>query len=147
MRRRNNVNCPRDGSSLDQTRIHDVDVPICRTCGGMFLDRGELNRIAEPTEGDLEFSTVDLDSFEHDDEYGAIHCPRDRDVFMRKVEFLVETNIILDYCDRCHGFWMDGRELARINQEVSGLNRAAQEVSDPPLVRLSQFFWNLPFPR
>ena len=127
--------------------IHDVDVSICPDCGGLLLERGELNRIAEPTEGDLEFSSVDLDSFQHEDEYGPIHCPRDTDTLMRKVEFVVETNIILDYCDRCQGFWIDGRELTRINAEVAELNRAAAEVSDPPLVRLSQFFWNLPFPR
>lgn len=113
----------------------------------MFFERGELNRIAEPTAGDLEFSSVDLDSFQHEDEYGPIRCPRDTGLPMRKVEFNIGTNIILDYCDRCHGFWIDGRELTRINAEVADLNRASVEVDDPPLVRLSQFFWNLPFPR
>ena len=113
----------------------------------MFLERGVLNRIAEPTTGYLEFSSVDLDNFQHEDEYGPIRCPRDTIVDMRKVEFVIGTNIILDYCDHCSGFWIDGRELVRINDEVAQLNRAAHEVSDPALVRLSQFFWNLPFPR
>jgi Zn-finger nucleic acid-binding protein len=141
------VNCPRDRSPLTETTVHDVQVPLCTTCGGMFLDRGELNRIAEPTAGDLEFSSVDRDTFDHQDEYGPIECPRDSGVMMRKVEFLMATNIILDYCDRCFGFWVDGRELARINAEVKDLNEAARTVEDPALVRLSQFFWNLPFPR
>lgn len=112
----------------------------------MFLSRGTLNRIAEPTEGDLEFSTVDLDSFQHADSYPRATCPLDPDVQMAKVEFLVDTNIILDFCATCHGFWLDGRELTRINEQVSELNTAAREVADPALVRLSKFFWNLPFP-
>jgi Zn-finger nucleic acid-binding protein len=112
----------------------------------MYLDAGELNRIAGETVGDLEFSTVDQDAFQHEDDYGPIHCPRDVDVLMKKVEFVIGTNIILDFCERCRGFWLDGRELVRIKGEVEKLNEAAEEVPDPPMVRLSQFFWNLPFP-
>ena len=57
-----------------------------------------------------------------------------------------DTTIILDYCKRCLGFWMDGKELVRINEEVKRLNEADAEVPDPLLVRISQFFWNLPLP-
>ena len=65
---------------------------------------------------------------------------------MGKVDFNIDTTIILDYCKKCLGFWMDGKELARINEEVKRLNEADAEVSDPLLVRISQFFWNLPLP-
>lgn len=111
----------------------------------MFLERGELNRVTEPTNGDIEFSTVDLDTFQHEDGYGPINCPKDGRE-MAKVEFNIYTNLILDYCRECHGFWVDAKELARINEEVRDLNAAAKEVSDPFTVRLGQFFWNLPFP-
>jgi Zn-finger nucleic acid-binding protein len=111
----------------------------------MFLEHGQLNKLAEPTPGDLEFSTVDLDTFQHDDEYGPINCPRDNTI-MRKVDFNIDTAIILDYCPTCHGFWLDAKELASINEEVKRLNEAGAEVPDPLLVRISQFFWNLPLP-
>jgi Zn-finger nucleic acid-binding protein len=111
----------------------------------MFLEHGQLNQIADPTAGDLEFSTVDLDSFQHEDEYGPIACPRDGTA-MRKVDFNIDSAIILDYCTSCRGFWMDGKELTRINEEVKRLNEAGAEVPDPLLVRISQFFWNLPLP-
>ncbi len=65
---------------------------------------------------------------------------------MQKVEFNIETNIILDHCLECHGFWLDAGELVRINEEIRELNSAAREVPDPPLTRLGQFFWNLPLP-
>lgn len=112
----------------------------------MFLDRGELNKVTEPTVGDLEFSTLDEDPRKHFDVWGPTACPRDGQT-MEKVEFVIETNIILDHCPVCHGFWLDGRELARINEEVQALNEAAKRVPDPPLVRFSQFIWTLPFPR
>lgn len=110
------------------------------------MDRGELNRIADPTVGDLEFSTLDRDPHVHQDQYGPADCPRDAGVEMEKVEFNIETDIILDHCPTCHGFWLDGRELARINEEVRQLNEAARRVPDPPLVRFSQFIWNIPVP-
>lgn len=140
------MNCPRDNSALEPERVHDVEVQICRACGGMLLDHGELNRVADATSGDLEFSTLDQDTFEHPDDQGPIECPRDRGVMMSKVEFNIGTNIILDWCATCRSFWLDGVELARINAEVRDLNEAEREISDPPLVRLSKFFWSLPFP-
>ena len=140
------MKCPRDASPLQDRTFDEVRVQSCETCGGLFVDQGELNRIADPTAGDLEYSTLDRDSLVHQDEYGPAECPRDPGVQMEKVEFNIETNIILDHCPKCHGFWLDGRELARINEEIGQLNEAARRVPDPPLVRFSQFIWGLPFP-
>ena len=119
---------------------------MCDGCGGMFVEKGELNKLADPTAGDLEFSTLRGDTHHHSDEWGVTPCPRDG-VPMEKVEFNVGTNIILDHCSTCRGFWLDGRELARINATVLDLNEAARSVPDPPFVRLSQFIWALPFPK
>jgi Zn-finger nucleic acid-binding protein len=138
------VNCPRDAAVLEVKSFGPTSVPACPVCGGMFLAHGQLNQIAGPTRGDLEFSTVDLDSFQHEDEYGPIACPNDGTA-MSKVDFNIESTIILDYCKTCLGFWMDRKELERIAQEVKRLNEAA-DVPDPLLVRISNFFWNLPLP-
>lgn len=140
------MRCPRDESALGSRQFNDVTVALCETCGGMFLDRGELNKVTAPTVGDLEYSTLDDDPGHHQDVWGPTACPRDHRV-MEKVEFVIETNIILDHCPECHGFWLDGRELARINEEVQALNEASRQVPDPPLVRFAQFIWALPFPR
>jgi Zn-finger nucleic acid-binding protein len=110
----------------------------------LFLDEGQLNRVAEPTDGDLEFSTVDLDSFDHPDAYGRADCPRCRGAVMMKVEFVIFTNIILDYCGRCRGFWLDGKELERINGEVRTLNAASRGAPVPPMIWFAYFIWSLP---
>jgi len=141
------LRCPEHDEPLEPREIHGVDVLSCPACAGLFLPAGTLNRVADPTSGDLEFSSVEFDSFEHTDLHGPVNCPRDRDVQMKKVEFVIETNIILDYCPACHGFWLDGRELERINEEVRHLNEAEKEIPEPAMVRLSKFIWNLPFPR
>ncbi|HSN68551.1 MAG TPA: zf-TFIIB domain-containing protein, partial [Thermoanaerobaculia bacterium] len=60
----------------------------CPSCGGMFVEGGELNRLSGPTAGDLEFSTLDADSGRHPDEWGSARCPREG-AAMEKVEFNV----------------------------------------------------------
>lgn len=140
------MRCPRHQIDLRDTEVSGATISVCDTCGGMYLSQGELNRVAGPTSGDLEFSTIDGDSFKHEDEYGPIECPVDADRQMKKVEFVIFTGIILDYCETCHGFWVDGRELNRIREEVREYNDAAKEGEEPLLVRLAQFFWELPFP-
>jgi len=109
----------------------------------MFLDRGHLNRVAEPTAGDLEFSTLEAETFQHDDAYGPTACPRcGRGA--DKVEFNIHTGIILDHCPTCGGFWLDGPELDRINAEVRLLNAAASDGHEPPMLWFARFIWSLP---
>lgn len=135
------MKCPRCDQPLTVRRVEGVEVHVCNHCDGMFLAHGELNKVAEPIAGDLELSTVDLDSFEHDDAFGATTCPC-CDVEMQKVEFNVYSDIILDYCQTCRGFWLDGHELDRINDDVKRLNEAAREVPDPPMLWFVKLIWS-----
>ena len=138
------MDCPRDGTTLEVDATKAIPVETCSACGGMFLDHGELNKLAEPTSGDLEYSTVHDDSFEHRDVFPVAKCPRCAGSGMKKVEFNIYTDIILDYCDRCSGFWLDGTELDRINAEVRQLNRESQDEHDPPMLWFARFVWSLP---
>lgn len=138
------MNCPRCKRKTVIRKARDSEVNVCEGCNGMFLHRGELNKLAKQTMGDLEFSTVDQDSFEHSDVFGPTVCPDCTNAEMKKVEFNIYTNIILDYCENCNGFWLDGQELDRINKEVRELNSAAKEIPDPPMLWFARFIWSLP---
>lgn len=41
------MRCPKDGSELVETELRGVKVDLCPTCGGMWLDAGELDALAE----------------------------------------------------------------------------------------------------
>jgi len=138
------MNCPRCDSSTAVLDHEGVEVNECRQCGGMFLHRGELNKIAEPTHGDLEYSTVHDESFQHEDRFGPIVCPDCSGDTMKKVEFNIHTGIVLDFCPACSGFWLDGKELGRINDEVRTLNESAEPGPDPPMLWFARFIWSLP---
>jgi len=138
------MNCPRCHVAT-QLRDHDgVQVNECTSCSGMFLHRGELNKIAAPTQGDLEFSTLHEESFHHADRFEPIACPDCHKDAMQKVEFNIYTGIVLDYCSACEGFWLDGAELERINDEVKALDDAAEPGPDTGMLWFAHFIWSLP---
>jgi hypothetical protein len=41
------LHCPKDGAELLETELRGVKVDVCSTCGGMWLDAGELDTLAE----------------------------------------------------------------------------------------------------
>lgn len=42
--------CPRCGVALAEQVHHGVSTDVCRSCGGVWLDRGELERIEQREE-------------------------------------------------------------------------------------------------
>ncbi len=40
--------CPKCGMKLQQIRFRKVDVDACFSCGGLFIDKGQVDRIAKP---------------------------------------------------------------------------------------------------
>ena len=40
------MKCPKDGGDLVEREFHHVKVDICSDCGGIWLDRGELEQVA-----------------------------------------------------------------------------------------------------
>jgi len=136
------MRCPRPPSQVLVKLLGDAEAWSCDLCAGIFFTAGELDRLAEPHQGSLEFSSVDLDSFSHSDPELAAVCPADGTV-MRKVGFNIYTDIILDYCPTCGGFWLDGGELERINTEVRQLERADREVADPPMLWFAKALWTM----
>lgn len=130
--------CPRDGDALQEREVAGHPVLACPRCEGMYLGPGEINEVAEPIPGDLEISTLDLDTFDHPEGGAPAPCPRCRPAEMEKVEFVDYSGIILDYCPGCRGFWLDGHELEAINREIRRLNETAAQVHDPPWLFLAR---------
>jgi uncharacterized protein len=41
------MKCPQDGSEMDHVSRHGVEIDHCPVCGGVWLDRGELDHLIE----------------------------------------------------------------------------------------------------
>lgn len=53
--------CPTDGATLLMTERQGVEIDYCPTCRGVWLDRGELDKIVERAAVELAGSSSDAD--------------------------------------------------------------------------------------
>ncbi|MBC8213340.1 MAG: zf-TFIIB domain-containing protein [Candidatus Marinimicrobia bacterium] len=127
--------CPRCNIPLETVIIEETNVHKCSDCGGHWLERYELNKIAHPIDGDIEFSSLHP---EHPEKLNDLECPK-CNVVMKKINFNVLAHIHIDHCDDCGGFWLDKGELTQINREIDKLN----DVHDSPVVIVTRFIARL----
>lgn len=97
------------------TRAGEVAYDVCDKCGSLWLDRGELDKMAFQVSGSIEFCSEEEDKTP---ESKSKTCPR-CDVTLAKVRFLGDTDIVLHHCKSCGGFWLDGGELNLIDNELA----------------------------
>lgn len=101
-------------NNLVQTKNDQISYDICEACGSLWLDAGELDKMAFQVEGSIEYSSKD--KIEGDSE-SSKKCPRCEDTALDKVSF-IGSDIALGRCRNCRGFWLDGGELDLINKEL-----------------------------
>ncbi|MGH9733992.1 MAG: zf-TFIIB domain-containing protein [Candidatus Acidiferrales bacterium] len=97
------------------TNKDQISYDMCEKCGSLWLDAGELDKMAFKVDGDIEFCEQDK---EKELEQKMMRCPRCDDSTLDKVRFL-ESDVFLHYCRNCGGFWLDGGELNLIDQELA----------------------------
>ncbi len=101
-------------NNLVQTKNDQISYDICEACGSFWLDAGELDKMAFKVEGSIEFGSKN--KIEATSE-SSRKCPRCEDTTLDKVSF-IGSDISLDRCRNCGGFWLDGGELDLINKEL-----------------------------
>jgi uncharacterized protein len=111
------MRCPRCRSELRQlTWEADIAVDQCVSCRGIWLDKGELERIQETIERDYSEAlgriSVIAQAYELARQKAAvgIRCPRcDRELYQKEYGYC--SQILIDLCPDCAGIWLDRGEL------------------------------------
>ncbi len=99
-----------------QTKKNQISYDICEACGSLWLDAGELDKMAFQVNGSIEYCSKDkaVDISEL-----TKKCPRCENTTLDKVFFIGYSDIVLDRCRNCGGFWLDGGELDLVNKELT----------------------------
>ncbi len=109
------LTCPNDGTPLTPVTIENVAVDQCDTCGGYWLQRGELEILGDHHGAHLKPITVG--------EVAVIdtkrQCPQDGTP-LRQHEFAEHSSITIDQCPSCQGIWLDKTELSSILGYLEG---------------------------
>ena len=115
------MKCPVDNSVL-QSQVYegDVEVDACPSCGGMWLDKEELERIEQTQQRDYTEELKRMPDF-----IGAayemalqkslpvISCPK-CNAEMSKHEYAYCSQIVIDVCPKCQGLWLDKGEIEQL---------------------------------
>ena len=99
--------CPRCQKDMETITYHHVEVDQCPECSGIYLDKGELEEIAEKKIGNILDSTP-LMKDDKPEKSGAAICPS------CKKEMVVITgagDVRFDWCMECEGIFFDQGEL------------------------------------
>jgi Zn-finger nucleic acid-binding protein len=115
----NCLNCNEEMiNNLVQTKKEQIAYDICEACGSLWLDAGELDKMAFQVAGSIEYCSRDAAE-------GVAgrkkECPRCDQTILDKVYFIGCEEIVLDHCRNCGGFWLDGGELDLINRELEDI--------------------------
>jgi Zn-finger nucleic acid-binding protein len=105
------VNCPVCEEPMIVLEIDEVEIDHCPSCGGIWLDAGELELLLEDSREKDAF----LSSFETDrgSKEKARKCP----ICMKRMEKILvgaDKGVRIDRCRRNDGIWLDRGELDEI---------------------------------
>ncbi|MBA7630143.1 hypothetical protein ES703_37653 [subsurface metagenome] len=112
------MKCPRDNSVFEsQVYEADVEVDVCPSCQGIWLDKGELEQVEEIREHDYSEELKRIpnligNAYEmaRQKKLGVIHCPK-CGIELSNHEYAYCSQIIIDVCPKCEGIWLDKGEI------------------------------------
>jgi uncharacterized protein len=113
-----NLTCVKCTSVLDKARVGDVEVDLCPSCGGLWLDHGEIERLGRGRPEDLTRLRSALAGSSTPDPVSetTTTCP----ACPGQLSEVVLGPVNIEYCTKCHGIFLDRGELDEAVKAVSG---------------------------
>lgn len=113
------MNCPKCGNTLATKTVKtaasgSIEVDLCETCGGVYFDRGEVNRITK-TDADR-LSNTHTHGVMHD---GTNRCPKCGASLERYWGESVPSDVYVLRCPDCSGTWFTQDELEKFKEAQS----------------------------
>ena len=124
-----NLCCVKCNSVLDRGSFQGLEVDLCPKCGGLWLDRGEITRAAKLPEEELDrlrgllTGKAGPPPVPTENKAPCPACPG-------SLAEVVLGAVHVDYCNKCHGIFLDRGELQPAVEAVRARSRdtGAQDV-------------------
>lgn len=111
------LSCPNCHKKMAQKNYEGVLIDVCQSCASVWLDYGEIKLIVEQideTFSDEEIREgVESLGQDHRPHQQKFACPKCR-VPMNKIEYLLDSGVIIDRCRKCKGLYLDPGELEKV---------------------------------
>ncbi len=113
------ISCPKDAEPMERITLGTVAIDRCPSCGGVWLDRGELDALRRTMLKDEHRATLDalddLGTKEPDARPQPLLCPRDH-TRMSTHRHHHQHHIEFDTCTKCGGMFFDAGELSDLTE-------------------------------
>ena len=109
------MQCPVCKEPMVVLEFEQVEIDYCTSCGGLWLDSGELELLLESKKEELK-NLFREDSNNTEKHYKCPICNKR----MLKVYAGDKQEILIDKCRNSHGFWFDKGELKSVIKLSSG---------------------------
>ncbi|MCZ6703182.1 MAG: zf-TFIIB domain-containing protein [Ignavibacteria bacterium] len=121
------MKCPTCKEPIIVLELNEVEIDYCPSCGGIWLDTGELDLLIE----DEKEREILLSSFHKDAEHSEkpYKCPMCRKK-MDKVHVGENKDVLIDKCPDNDGLWFDKGELKDVIKLASKDNKVVELLND-----------------
>jgi Zn-finger nucleic acid-binding protein len=128
------MNCPVDGTSLEQYTLDAVEVEKCPECQGFWFTRSDIRQVEE-AEG-VDEGWMGFDLWSDQDAFEAQKSLRKCPVCNQQMATILygHSEVKIDYCVAEHGVWLDQGEFESI---IDSLQEELLSKSLPEYVSLS----------
>ncbi len=114
------MKCPICESTLKPVDYEGVEVDVCETCGGEFLDADELGHIVRVREEVFPDDVREVLSLRQpvfgvpiEERRRQLCCPK-CGCEMHALNYSTDSGVYVDRCGACGGFWLDADELEHV---------------------------------
>jgi Zn-finger nucleic acid-binding protein len=131
--------CPVCKAEMIVVEYHEIELDMCTECKGVWFDSGELELVLKThqAEGVDEF----LEGMRSSPGVKTTEKKRKCPICgkkMDKKDVGEEPKVMIDTCDRGHGLWFDGGEVAQLSKQfISG---TTGHPDNPAVEFLEEFF-------
>ena len=109
------MQCPRCNLTLarDPKGLRPIALELCPRCKGAWFDKAEVDRLDESV-----WANVDEIEFRKmGGDHECLSCPKCR-VGMVPMSPFDATDLVVDRCPLCEGFWLDSGELEKMHDVI-----------------------------
>jgi len=123
--------CPACSDLLFRRRIEGIETDGCPSCGGVWLDKGELHQLAKSSEALRTLARTFVPGTPRAVQKPNGMCPRCEEP-LKPFEFDQFRGVRLDRCKKCGGMWLDHGEASAIADRLERGNEPVAPGSPTP---------------
>ena len=104
---------------MEKVNVDGVAIDRCNSCGRLWLDDGEMNRLLSDKDDARE---ADGGPFGRESKRAALGgraCPRDGATLL-EIKHPQRPDVLIEYCPKCRGVLLDAGELRMLAGDEAG---------------------------